>query len=65
MGELGPVFETAVARPSAVTGDNYNKVSNEFFNAVHQVLSGRLPPERALSALDRDLKRIRRNGWSQ
>ena len=39
------------ARPT-VTGDDYNKVSSEFFNAVHQVLSGRAQPERALAGLD-------------
>jgi trehalose/maltose transport system substrate-binding protein len=63
IGELSGVFETAVARPAAVTGDDYSKVSSEFHNAVHQALSGRTPPERALAALDRDLKRIKRGGW--
>ena len=48
-------------RPS--TGQNYNKVSTEFFNAVHQVLSKRAEPEQALNRLDRDLKRIKRSGW--
>lgn len=64
IGELAPVFEHAVARPAATTGDAYNKVSSAFFNAVHQVLSKRAEPERALAALDRDLKRIKRNGWA-
>jgi trehalose/maltose transport system substrate-binding protein len=63
MGDLLTVFTNAVARPAAVTGDNYNKVSTEFFNTVHQVLSKRAEPDQALSRLDRDLKRIKRSGW--
>lgn len=63
VGDLLTVFSNAVARPAAVSGDNYNRVSTEFFNSVHQVLSKRAEPEQALSRLDRDLKRIKRNGW--
>jgi trehalose/maltose transport system substrate-binding protein len=63
MGDLLSVFSNAVARPAAVSGDNYNRVSTEFFNTVHQVLSKRAEPEQALSRLDRDLKRIKRSGW--
>ncbi|HZH10467.1 MAG TPA: ABC transporter substrate-binding protein [Microvirga sp.] len=63
IGDLADVFANAVARPAAVTGQNYNKVSTEFFNAVHQVLSKRAEPAQALSRLDRDLKRIKRSGW--
>jgi trehalose/maltose transport system substrate-binding protein len=65
IGELFGVFTNAVARPATVTGSNYNRVSSEFFNAVHQVLSGRAQPEQALAGLDRDLKRIKRAGWKQ
>jgi trehalose/maltose transport system substrate-binding protein len=65
VGELSEVFANAVARPATITGDDYNKVSNEFFNATHQVLSGRSAPDRALAALDRDLKRIKRGGWRE
>ncbi len=63
IGELLEVFTNAVARPAAVTGQNYNKVSSEFFDAVHQVLSGRTQPEQALAGLERDLRRIKRGGW--
>jgi trehalose/maltose transport system substrate-binding protein len=65
IGELFEVFTNAVARPATVTGEDYNKVSSEFFNAVHQVLSGRAQPEQALAGLDRDLKRIKRGGWKE
>jgi trehalose/maltose transport system substrate-binding protein len=63
IGNLREVFANAVPRPSGVTGENYNKVSAEFFNTVHQVLSKRAEPAQALSRLDRDLKRIKRSGW--
>ena len=38
---LYDTFTNAVARPSRVTGAKYNQVSSEFFNAVHEVLSGK------------------------
>ncbi|NBJ09901.1 ABC transporter substrate-binding protein [Microvirga arsenatis] len=63
IGDLVDVFTNAVARPATATGQNYNKVSTEFFNAVHQVLSKRAEPAQALGRLDRDLKRIKRDGW--
>jgi len=63
IGDLQDVFSNAVARPATVTGQNYNKVSTEFFNTVHEVLSKRSQPEQALNRLDRDLKRIKRSGW--
>jgi trehalose/maltose transport system substrate-binding protein len=65
MADLLTVFTTAVARPAAVTGEDYNRVSTEFFNAVHQVLSKRAEAGQALSRLDRDLERIKRSGWRQ
>ncbi|MET0531845.1 MAG: ABC transporter substrate-binding protein [Microvirga sp.] len=63
IGELFEVFTNAVARPATVTGEDYNKVSSGFFNATHQVLSGRAKPEQALVGLERDLIRIKRSGW--
>jgi trehalose/maltose transport system substrate-binding protein len=65
IGELLDVFSNAVARPAAITGDDYNKVSSEFFQSVHGVLSGRAQPEQALTGLERDLKRIKRGGWKE
>jgi trehalose/maltose transport system substrate-binding protein len=64
IGDLLGVFTAAIARPAAVTGDNYNKVSTEFFNAVHTVLSKKAEPDQALAKLDRDLKRIKRSAWN-
>jgi trehalose/maltose transport system substrate-binding protein len=58
--ELQPVFSSAVARPSAVTGRRYNQVSNEFWNAVHDVLSGRRSASVSLAALAARLRFLSR-----
>ena len=63
---VGATMEETVARPSAVTGSGYNRVSNRFWNAVHAVLSGKQPAASALHRLqrdlERDLQRIERRG---
>ncbi|WP_206930683.1 ABC transporter substrate-binding protein [Roseococcus thiosulfatophilus] len=59
---LAAALEGAVARPSSVTGNRYNQVSAEFWNAVHNTLSGRLEAEVALARLDRILARVGRDG---
>jgi trehalose/maltose transport system substrate-binding protein len=55
-------LRNAVARPSGVTGTRYNRVSTEFAEAVHGVLSGQAEPEAALSRLAQQLGRIGRGG---
>ncbi|HJV72287.1 ABC transporter substrate-binding protein [Ideonella sp.] len=60
MGELAGAFSQAVARPTAATGSLYNRVSNEFWNATHDVLAGRRTPDDALAALEARLKRASR-----
>jgi trehalose/maltose transport system substrate-binding protein len=62
MGELYEVFVGAVPRPSAVTGPRYNQVSAEFWETVHEILSGRSAPESALRRLERTLERVSRGG---
>ncbi|RTR07056.1 ABC transporter substrate-binding protein [Halomonas nitroreducens] len=62
-GTLYATFTNAVARPSAPTGDNYGRVSNNFFNAVHNVLSGNLSGAEAVAQLDSELARIKRRRW--
>jgi len=62
MGELFPVFTHAVARPTVIAGARYNQVSNEFWNAAHDVLSGREKADRALEALAGTLDRVSRGG---
>lgn len=63
IGQLQDTFSNAVARPSRATGANYNKVSNAFYNTVHEILSGKTDAEAGLADLERDLKRIKRRGW--
>ncbi|RAI03414.1 ABC transporter substrate-binding protein [Acuticoccus sediminis] len=60
---MAETFAHAVARPSAVTKDKYNRVSNAVFNAVHDVLSVGAEPEAALGRLAGELNRIKRRGW--
>ncbi len=62
-GDLYETFVNAVARPSAPTGDAYGRVSNAFFSAAHDVLSGNKTGEQAVSDLDRDLSRVKRRNW--
>lgn len=66
IAELQPVFEHAVARPSAVAKGSYNKVSARFFDTVHQVLSGSYEAGPALERLAHALRREQaRRGWGQ
>ncbi|MDI4662501.1 MULTISPECIES: ABC transporter substrate-binding protein [Cobetia] len=62
-GTLYDTFTNAVARPSAVTGDNYGQVSNAFFNATHSVLSGEQSGAQAVAQLKGELARIKRRRW--
>ncbi|MCC8109656.1 MAG: ABC transporter substrate-binding protein [Planctomycetes bacterium] len=57
------VFNNAVPRPAGVTGSKYNRVSSEFYNAVHAVLSKKSTPEDALRSLEASLRRVSRGGW--
>ncbi|NIA68075.1 ABC transporter substrate-binding protein [Pelagibius litoralis] len=61
-GSLYSTFTNAVARPSKIAGAKYNRVSNEFWNATHAVLSGKMDGTTSLAQLERKLKRVSRNG---
>jgi len=52
----------AVARPAAVAGTRYNRVSSAFANAAHAVLAGQADAATALRSLDGQLMRISRGG---
>lgn len=56
------VLESAVARPSTVTGAKYNQVSSEFTRAVHNTLSGQGTAEENLAQLEQTLDRLSRGG---
>ena len=55
---LLPVLENAVARPSTVTGADYNQLSTSFFQNVNKVLTGGETPQNAVSAVEKVAKRI-------
>ncbi|MCL6270783.1 extracellular solute-binding protein [Sansalvadorimonas sp. 2012CJ34-2] len=59
IGQLKSSFDDAIARPSTVAGENYNKVSSAVFNSVHNILSGGLSPEESLIKLEKKLKGIK------
>ena len=61
-GDLYDTFVNAVARPSKVTGEKYNQVSSEFFNAAHDVLSGKSSGAERLAGLESKLDRLSRGG---
>ncbi|EOD77123.1 Maltose/maltodextrin ABC transporter, substrate binding periplasmic protein MalE [Grimontia indica] len=61
-GSLYNTFANGTPRPSTQTGAKYNQVSNAFWNATHSVLSGNKDADAALTKLNKDLKRISRNG---
>ncbi len=64
MGQLQTTFTSAVARPSRVTGAKYNRVSAEFFGAVHATLSGDGDAAVNLARLARRLERLGgEDGW--
>lgn len=55
---LVPSLESAVARPSTVTAPQYSEVSEAFYTAVHDVLTGSQTAANALSDLGSDLEAL-------
>jgi trehalose/maltose transport system substrate-binding protein len=53
-----PVLQNTVARPSTVTGADYNQVSTAFFQNVNKVLSGGATAQEAVSAVEKVAKRV-------
>ena len=52
------VLQNAVARPSTVTGADYNQLSTAFFQNVNKVLTGGETPKNAVSQVEKVAKRI-------
>ena len=52
------ILSNAVARPSTVTGADYNQLSTAFFQNVNKVLTGGETPQNAVSQVERVAKRI-------
>ena len=55
---LLPVLQNAVARPSTVTGADYNQISTSFFQNVNKVLTGGTTAKDAVVAVEKVAKRI-------
>jgi trehalose/maltose transport system substrate-binding protein len=62
-GDLFNVFTSAVPRPATATGLKYPEVSSAFWNATHDVLSGKATAEDSLKRLEGRLKQVKRNQW--
>lgn len=62
-GSLFDVFTSAVPRPATATGLKYPEVSAAFWNATHDVLSGKASAEDSLKKLEAKLKQVKRNQW--
>lgn len=56
------VLESAVARPSTVTGAKYSRAASEYVRAVHNTLAGKGTAEENLAELEKQLDRISRGG---
>ena len=52
------ILNNAIARPSTVTGVDYNQVSTVFFQSVNKVLTGGETSQQAVSDVERVAKRI-------
>lgn len=63
MRELAFMLERAVSRPARQTGYRFSRVSAAISSSVHDSLSGRETPRKAMEALDTRLAKIRRRGW--
>lgn len=55
---LYDALSRAVPRPSRVTGLRYNRVSYDFWNAVHTVISGEKPAKEELQSLEKRWERF-------
>ncbi|NDJ61386.1 MAG: ABC transporter substrate-binding protein [Chloroflexi bacterium] len=53
---MGPILETAFARPSGVTAERYNDASTIFFTNVHDVLTGSTDAQTAVEDIEFDLE---------
>ncbi len=60
---LEEVFVNATPRPATVAGLKYNEVSQAFWDATHEVLSGKAKAEDAVKKLEGKLNQVRRGKW--
>jgi trehalose/maltose transport system substrate-binding protein len=63
MVELLDVFTNAAARPATATGLKYPEVSQAFWDATHNVLSGKEKGADAVKKLEAKLKQVKKAKW--
>ena len=63
MVELLDVFTNAAARPATATGLKYPEVSQAFWDASHDVLSGKAKGADAVKKLETKLKQVKKAAW--
>ena len=59
-GDLFETLKVAIPRPATVTGLKYNEVSAAFWNATHEVLSGKATGAESVKKLEGKISAIRR-----
>jgi trehalose/maltose transport system substrate-binding protein len=59
---LVDTFKAAVPRPTTVTKGKYNRVSTEFWNSVHSVLTKEAKSKQSLADLKEKLEQVGRGG---
>ena len=64
MPALRTIIANGVIRPSTQTGLKYPQVSQSLWYAAHDVLSGRMSGDKAVTRLEKRLERIRRKAWT-
>jgi trehalose/maltose transport system substrate-binding protein len=52
------LLESAVIRPSTVSGARYDAVSRAYFTAVHKTLEGHISASRGVEEIEVQLRRI-------
>jgi trehalose/maltose transport system substrate-binding protein len=57
------VFEKATPRPSAATKGKYNEVSQQFWTAANQTMTGNGTGAENLDRLEKSLRRLKRSEW--
>jgi trehalose/maltose transport system substrate-binding protein len=55
MADLLPVVQSAVPRPSTVTGEQYAEVSAAYYNHVHRILTGEVTAAEGVANLEAEL----------
>jgi trehalose/maltose transport system substrate-binding protein len=55
MADMLPVVQSAVPRPSTVTGEQYAEVSAAYYNHVHTILTGEVTAAEGVANLEAEL----------